>query len=465
MIQQFFTDAFKGKTICLLGFGREGKSTYLALNRYLSSSKIFISDSNAETSQRFISEFGKPDNVTLFCGDNYQQAFAQSEVIFKSPGVSPKSLQKDGAGTDMVFTSQTAVFLEMFRRQIIGVTGTKGKSTTVSLLHHIFSVANRNVLLAGNIGIPPFELLDKIQEETIVIYEMSSHQLENLNISPGTSILLNIFQEHLDHYASYKDYQLAKMNIARWQMPGDVFIYNNASELLRELVCTAAGDGEHYAIHGSPTDRGAWCEGNDLIIRSNEERICIDNLCEDRRLPGRHNLINIAAATLAAHIWGVNADAVKRAVASFEGLAHRLEFVREWQGVKYYNDSISTIPESTIEALKTFPGVETLLLGGFDRGVDYGVLTGYLTQNPVPKLILIGKAGQRIYEELEKQPGKSTTECFLFHDFEAAVEKAVKLGTPGGICLLSPAAASYDMFRNFEERGEKFRQIINRSDK
>ncbi len=462
MIGPYLEHTFASKRVCILGFGREGKSTYRTLRRFVSHCEIIIADSNVNIFRQFSEEFGADANVSFFCGENYTDVLSQCDVILKSPGISPDRILINGAKKKLVFSSQTAVFLELFRKQVIGVTGTKGKSTTVSLLYHIFSAAGRDVVLVGNIGTPPFEMLHRITKETVVVYEMSSHQLQNCNVSPSVAILLNIFQEHLDHYDSYKDYQLAKLNIARWQQVGDIFICNDSLEVIRNLLAEVNCPGTLYSLNqhkeGMP---GVWCDGNDLrITDSRNNTHAIEDLCFKRKLSGQHNLINIAAAALAAHLWGIEERFIQQAVSTFEGLPHRLELVRTCKGVAYYNDSISTIPESTIEAIRTFPGIETLLLGGFDRGIDYSVLMKYLHENPVRNILFIGKAGERMCREMQNIPGNTMESCFLCDNFEEAVVKATNLGTPGGVCLLSPAAASYDMFRNFEERGEKFRQII-----
>ncbi len=461
MVRQYFESNFSGKRVGLLGFGREGISTYKTFREFVPSCKLVILDRNPDLEQRFRQEFGKLHTVELYGGSEYASHLTGCDVVFKSPGVSPLSLQRDGVASGIDFQSQTGVFTRLFRNQIIGVTGTKGKSTTVSLLYHIFRTAGRDALLAGNIGIPPFQLLNQVKPDTTIVYEMSSHQLEGMTVSPGISVLLNIFQEHLDHYSGYREYQLAKMNIARWQQPGDIFIYNSTNNVVQSLVHELHPGGIHYAINGiSEQGNGVSCRNNDLHITRGQKETIINGLCAERKLKGAHNLINIAAAALAASLKGIEEESIRKAVATFEGLPHRLEFVREWKGVKYFNDSISTIPESTIEAIKTFPAVQTLLLGGFDRGVDYSILTDYLAEHPVPVIVFIGKAGERMLKAYQAREKGSSAQVFWYNSFEDAVRKAAEMSREGGVCLLSPAAASYDMFSNFEERGEKFRQII-----
>jgi UDP-N-acetylmuramoyl-L-alanine---L-glutamate ligase len=460
-IQEYFQTKFAGKIICLLGFGREGRSSYRALRKFVPGLTLIVSDSNPLCRNEFINEFGADPNVHFYCGEEFLKPLAQCDIIIKSPGVSLKVLVKLDMSSKI--TSQTEIFLELFREQVIGVTGTKGKSTTVSLLYNIFKNSGKDVLLGGNIGVPPLDFLDQINPETLLVFEMSSHQLENIRVSPQVAVLLNVFQEHLDHYKSYRDYQLAKYNIARWQKPGDIFIWNGKNEILRGLLSEFPVESVQMVIHCHPGDKaGARCQDNHLIIDDGAGEICFENFCHRRKLPGEHNLTNILAAAIAAYTQGVDPEIIRKTTETFDGLPHRLEYIGARNGARFYNDSISTIPESTIEALKTLPDVHTLLLGGFDRGVDYSLLVSYLKDHPVKKTLFIGKAGRRIANELFNPD--DLDKAMIFQDFESAVNTAMSITPAGATCLLSPAAASYDMFKNFEHRGEKFRQMILEKD-
>ncbi len=462
MIREYFEEFFQNKAICLLGFGREGKSTLRILLKFSPSNQIIIADQNPETDSIVKNEFGHQAHLKVVSGENYYLAILMADIIIKSPGISFKSFPDLKVLDGKTITSQTELFLRLFRSQVIGVTGTKGKSTTVTLLYHIFKTAGNDVLLVGNIGIPPFDIIENIRPETIIVFEMSSHQLENSTVSPSVAVLLNIFQEHLDHYPSYRDYQLAKLNIGRWQLPGDFFIYNSANSLVDGLITEFMPQGSLVALNHT-SDDGSFVrfDGNDLIINTAGKRHVLMGLAKNRQLMGQHNLINIAAAGVGAYIMGVDLDVIAQAVSSFKGLPHRLERVGIWNGITFCNDSISTIPEATIEALKTIGNVQTLLLGGYDRGIDYHVLTSYLLENPIQNLLMIGAAGSRMME-LFSAAGvlHNTSLCEHYNDFDAAVNRAVEVTKPNYSCLLSPAAASYDMFKNFEARGEKFRQII-----
>ena len=250
--------------MCILGFGREGQSTYHAIRKVLPELKIQICDQTIP-SQLILDVITMDKNVTFYFGDQYLQQINESDMIVKTPGIPLRVLNHTMLQNKLV--SQTELFLKLYSRQVIGITGTKGKSTTSSLLHHIFSQAGKNVILVGNIGVPPLDLIGEIQEDTIIVFEMSSHQLETCTVSPHVSVLLNIFQEHLDHYDSYRHYQYAKMNIAKWQGRGDYFIFNPLNDIIPGLVDEFSTSAKQWFI-GSQDGAGnkVFCRGDDLVI-------------------------------------------------------------------------------------------------------------------------------------------------------------------------------------------------------
>jgi UDP-N-acetylmuramoyl-L-alanine---L-glutamate ligase len=459
LISEYISSTGNGKRIAILGLGREGRSTFQLLTKYLNDGCLIIADKNPDISN----SISKPGNsgvkLEFFTGENYLEGLKTCDLIIKSPGISLKVLEQ--AEIRVPIVSQTGIFLHLFRRQVIGVTGTKGKSTTVSLIYEILKRSGKKVLLGGNIGVPPFDLIPDLEQDTTVVYEMSSHQLEGIKVSPHIAVLLNIFQEHLDHYNSYLDYQLAKFNIACWQQQGDFFIYNPENPAVNQLVTNFSLSSLQLALDQKTIDlSGVYYEGDDLVIIHNGNKTILENIAHHTSLSGAHNLNNIAAAAVAAHLSGAGKEFILEGVKQFKGLPHRLEKIGIVNGITFINDSISTIPEATIEALKTFPQTQTLLLGGYDRGVEYTGLCRYLKENPVKNIVFIGRAGERIKKEFS---GISTTKDqtnFWFNEFDEAVKKAIEVTLPGQVCLLSPAASSYDMFRNFEERGKKFRQLI-----
>lgn len=401
-----------GKSILILGFGREGKSTYEFIKKYVKYTSLGIADKN---------EIKVPEKV--YFGENYLDAVSEYDVVIKSPGIPFFGIENE----NVLITSQTELLLKANRENIIGITGTKGKSTTTTLIFNILNQAGIDVKLIGNIGVPPLSCLEDINDDTILVCEMSSHQLENLTVSPHIAIILNIFEEHLDHYKSYEDYQLAKVNVFRHQTLDDIVIYNLENELVKDYV-------ERYA------------KGKKMAFPYDYD--------VETALLGEHNKKNIMAARLAVKQFGVNEEDIKRTVKDFSGLAHRLEFVGEFDGVKYYNDSISTIPEATINAINSIKNVNTVIIGGMDRGIHYDDFAVYLGNSNVENIILAYDTGKRIYEKMEND------RAILVKDLEEAVEVAKKVTKKGMACLLSPAAASYGFFKNFEERGDKFKELV-----
>ena len=413
-----------GKRILIAGYGREGRSSHKLIESAAPNATVNIADGN--------------DNIKREAAKGY-------DMIIKSPGI-PSSVF-DGLCNPGTITSQTDLFLQCYSSQTIGITGTKGKSTTTTLLHAVLAAAGRNAILAGNMGIPLFDILPNIGPDTIVVAELSCHQLENIHKAPHIALLLNLYEEHLDHYRSYTDYQNAKLNIATKQQAGDHFYYcRDNADLARRMTSTAtAGSTTAYSLKDIETNSSlGWLATT------------------QRTLVGSHNLSNILATWLIASQMGVGRDCFAQCVATFSPLHHRLEPIGTYGGVTFYNDSISTIPQATIAALEALQQVDTLILGGFDRGIDYTPLANYLAQHRVPNIVYVGQAGRRMKELIEGATAGSGTNSIVEDDYAKIVPWCLRNTTQGGICLLSPAAASYDSFKNFEHRGDTFKQLLEK---
>ena len=441
------------KSCLILGFGREGLSTYQYIRQILPLKKLVVADGNINLD---CSQYANDSNLTFILGDSYLEAIHDFELVIKSPGV---SLQHFEVKETTKISSQTDIFLQLYGNQTIGITGTKGKSTTTSLIFHLLKKQQKPILLAGNMGIPLFNIVDKITPDTFIVCEFSSHQLEYLTQGPHIAIFLNLFEEHLDHYKSYLHYQLAKLNIAIKQNSHDYFIYNSDDEAITKLINTF----EIQSVKLPFSSTHELSEGIYLKSPTTISAPSIDNqfitLNEDLPLKGEHNKKNIMAGSLVAMLLGVSAIDIENGLKTFAPLPHRLEYIGNVKGIEFYNDSISTIPQATIEALNTLPKTETLILGGFDRGIDYSVLIDHLAAHPVSNLIFTGEAGKRMME-MVKNNSKIQSKIFFETEYEAIVDIAFRVTTPGNICLLSPAASSYDRFKNFEYRGDFFRQLI-----
>ena len=404
----------RGKRILILGFGSEGKSTLHFLNKYLPDASVGVADKN-------------PMEGVTHSGEHYLEAIYDYDIVIKTPGISLKDFDTKG----VEITSQTDLFLSQFHHQTIGITGTKGKSTTTSLIYHLLKSSGRDAILTGNIGIPCLDVMEDIKPESIVVYELSAHQLEYVHNSPRVGVLLNVFEEHLDHFGSMMRYKSAKLNIMRHMGEDDIAV-----------------------IHESLLDDAWHLFVNNIVFSLFD----ISEFVDETALPlkGEHNLLNVKAALLACYAYN-NTDCREFVpyLYTFKPLEHRLEPVGTFGGVSFYNDSISTIPQATIEACKALGHVDFLLLGGFDRGIDYSPLVDYLKENPVPHLLFTGKAGKRMMALMD---GKRQTHKY-YNNMEEAFAYIAQYANTGDICLLSPAAASYDQYKNFEERGAKFKAL------
>lgn len=425
---------FAGKKIVILGFGREGKSSYELIRKLCPAQKITIAD------QKMVAV--DDENVELVCGEGYLENLAQYDVIMKSPGVSLKTIETQELTGKI--TSQLELLLQFFRGRTIGVTGTKGKSTTSSLVFKILQDQKVPSMLLGNIGVPVFEHIEEIAEEMTLVLEMSSHQLEFMRHSPNVALLLNVFPEHLDHYRSFADYAQAKCNIFRYQSQNDILLYG-AEGILEEWVQTAAGRKFEVGL-----TQGDVKLADGKVWFGTEE---IYDATARRELAGDYNLLNMMFALGVAKILDLDLKQAAQSVNEFRTLAHRLEFVAERAGVKYYDNAIGTVPAATMAAMQALGDVDTVIVGGMDRGLDYGEFGEFLRNDKVRNVICMPETG----EEIMRLVGEKAvwTETML-----DAVKLAAERTARGKSCLLSPAAASYGRFKNFEEKGDLFQKLV-----
>ncbi len=449
-------DFVSTKKILILGLGREGKSTFFFLRKYFPHKRIVLADQNLNL--RFQKPWNEVVDVDWILGDDYLKSIENAELVFKSPGISLKDIE---IPTKIDISSQTDLFLKLFGNQTIGVTGTKGKSTTASLLFHLLQKMNLQTFLVGNIGLPALEMEAQITNQSWIVYEMSSHQLEFVNHSPHWSVLLNLHQEHLDHYRSYLHYRNAKWNIASHQLQTDFLVAcGDESQVLEDM--------ENQRITSQVMKYG-FDTSNDLYWQPDGnlyfQKIWIGKFdFEEIKLKGLHNYSNILNALLLAKVkFGLDFKSAFELLKDFNPLAHRMEYVGEIAGRKFYNDSISTIPESCIRALQSIPNTSVLILGGMDRGINYDSLIRFLLNYKPLTILLLGEVGRKLLLELSSQQYLGM--LLPVPNFEAAIPLCLEYCNEGEVCLLSPAASSYDQFKNFEDRGNQFKQQIeNHSD-
>lgn len=437
----------KGKRILLLGYGREGQSTWNVLRRLGTFEALDIADLKAPAAV--------PEDGTVWhTGPDYQKCMDDYDVVFKSPGI---VLERPENEYRCSILSQTEVFFQCFRDQIIGITGTKGKSTVTTLLYHLLKQAGMDALLVGNIGIPALDHMEEVKPDTRIVFELSCHQLEYMTVSPHIGILVNIHEEHLDHYGTMEKYVEAKHHIFKNQRPDDILICN-VQCLPEEGTCPsglirAGMDGSGKELDVVQEQDGTW-------VHFRGKSFCIPT--DEIKLLGQHNYFDIGVAYGVCSILGMDDQVFARGLKTYEPLPHRLQYIGEREGVKYYDDSISTICDTTIQALKTLKDTDTVLIGGMDRGIDYRELIEYLSDCPVPHIILMEATGKRIYQEIHKYypEFKNRARLILAEHLEDGVKRARQITRPGTSCVLSPAAASYGIFRNFEERGETFSRLV-----
>ncbi len=449
-------EIFEGKSVLILGYGLEGKSSYKFLDTHFPGIDIGIADKNVSLSDKI--PFAA--NVMFHGGMNYLSVLNNYDLILKSPGVKlPDEFAKNYRSK---IQSQTNIFLNIHRDKTIGITGTKGKSTTASLCACLLGNDTFSVSLIGNIGNPPFDsMLD--EEIDYFVFELSAHQLEFVTNSPHIAVLLNVFAEHLDYFSDISSYTNAKLNIARYQRSGDTFIFNKDTVLMPEAAGYKEIRSERIAVNPDTLEmisKKHACQKEHTI--QSEDSIYIDALRKNLLLLGHHNLFNTVIAAKIAEFKCRDKQSILLALSEFRGLKHRLESIGLVKGVIYYNDSISTVPESTIMAVESLGKVHTLLLGGYDRGIDYYDLIEYVYRSDIKEVVFFGPAGKRMASIIPalNDSRASVHRCEHFKD---AVNKAIRITPKKGICLLSPAASSYDEFKNFAERGNMFKELVMNS--
>lgn len=456
----YIVNAIKGKKIVILGFGKEGISTYRFIRKHFPDMPLTVADANPNLKT---DDF--PDKKLKFVkGPGYDQDLNQYDLIFKTPGISFNNVNY-WIDTERI-TSQTNLFLEAYHKQVVGVTGTKGKSTTSSLIYHLLKSAGKDTILAGNIGVPFFNIIEQMTEETIVVAELSAHQLEFIKRSPDYAVLLNIYQEHLDHFNSFNNYQIAKINITKFQDDRQFLVYNGDDEHIPGLIKSYHLNRDRV-IFGTQSHDGPYasCHDNHIFFAISGHVEDEYDLTYYRNLPGSHNYYNIMAAMAICRKLGLAHNQILEGLSTFKGLPNRIEYVGRYNNITFYNDSISTIPEATIAAVKALRKVETLILGGHDRGIEYGQLLDFFKENPVPNIAFTGPAGERMLNEWKALQNPLPDNYILENDFRKIVDFAFEKTNENKIVLLSPAAASYDQFKNFEERGRIFKQYIEEKSK
>lgn len=374
------------------------------------------------------------------------------DIIFRSPSILPtrKELviaKEEGA----VITSEIRELLHLAPCKVIGVTGSDGKTTTTTLINEILKANSYHTFLGGNIGTPLFTKLSEMKKEDIIVLELSSFQLMDMDISPDISIITNIAENHLDIHSSFEEYIDAKKNIFKYQDNKGILITNADNEITNKFK----GNGETRYFSRSKQTNYFYTDGT--YIYYNGKKILNKN---DIKLRGIHNLENIATA-LTAVIDLIDLNKSIEVIKNFNGVEHRLEFVREINNVKWYNDSVSSSPTRTIAGLYSYDENIVLIAGGYDKHLDYTNIAKPILDK-VTKLILMGDTKEKIYNAVTTSVMNPNIEIYKCNTLQEVVDKAKEVAIPGEIVLFSPASASFDMFKNFADRGNQFKDLVNK---
>lgn len=396
----------KGKKVYLLGYGIEGKATEAFLKTVLQDIEIGIGD--------------------LSMNESYLEEQSKYDIAIRSPGI-PKKL------VTIPYTTATNLFFSEVKGKTIGITGTKGKSTTASLIYEILKEAGEKVRLAGNIGTPMLEqLLENNEEDTTWVLELSSYMLDDIEYSPDISVVVSLYGDHQDYHNGLENYHNAKRNIIKYADSDDIFIYNPKFTALEEWA------------------RNAICKSTPYMAFEINDGQSL--------LQGEHNKQNIQAAVTVAKQFNIDDDVIYHALKTFKPLRHRLENVGIYKGIIFYDDAISTTPESTIQAINAIPDVATVFLGGLDRGYDFTPLINTLIEKQIQNFVFFPDSGKTMKQMLEaKNHQFQSIETSSMAD---AVQFAYAHTPENMVCLLSTASPSYSVWKNFEEKGDQFQQYV-----
>jgi len=401
-----------GKKILILGMGKEGVDSFYFFKKNINYKRLSLADIVSvnnlnEEAKKIVTEGG----VRFYGGVDYLDSVSDYDVIVKSPGIPLSGIKiKD----NQIITSQSDIFLSSCKDTVIGVTGTKGKSTLCTLLHEILKKANFSSVLVGNVGVPALSRLPLKRTGNIFIYELSSFQLQTVTKSPHIAVILNIYKDHLDHHVDFEDYISSKEKITAFQKKDDYLFFNKNDKIVSKIA------------KKSIAKKVSFKEADTLPYKIMD-------------------------------IFGIDKKTVDDVLQSFEGLEHRREYVGMYKGVEFYNDSASTIPEATVKAIDSLPRVGTLIIGGSDKGADLNILVNKINKSSIENIVILKRTPKEVGSSIDK-----SKQVFFAKDMQEAVNYAFKNTKKGKKCLLSPGFASFNMFKSYKQRGECYKKIIRK---
>lgn len=443
-----------GKRIGVAGFGQEGQALVAYLKRHGHNPVLFDRNENIQT-----------ESLKTFLGKDYLAHLDQVDILFRSPGIwrlAPELLTAEKQG--LVITSQVQWFFDNCPTPIIGITGTKGKGTTASIIYHLLQPGSKRVVLTGNIGQDqPVDLLGNISKDDLVVYELSSFQLQDLTKSPHIAVILMVTEDHLDIHASVDEYHHAKEAISKFQSGADFTIINDDFEISKNIGQRGTGQ-KYYFSRQREVNNGAFVQGSELVIKkSGREQFRID--LTHTNLRGEFNRDNIAAGVLAAWLAGASPDQIKQQLPSFvQTLPHRLQHLPDQSGIQFYDDSISTVPHTTAAAITAFTEPLILIIGGADKGLSPEPLVqGVVGAKNIKAVVTIGTTGPILAEALRRQNfGGQILE--RASNMEQAMRQIKQIAKTGDLVLLSPGYYSFDWYSNYKERGLEFARLAKQWD-
>ena len=474
-----FNKKLQSSKIAVIGLGVSN----IPLIKYLkdlNANVVVFDKRNIEKIDNHIIKYLRENNIVGNFGENYLENLKGFDIIFRSPSCRPDTQELlDEKKRGAIITSEIEMVVKLCPGKVIGITGSDGKTTTTSLIYEILKKVNYSCYLGGNIGTPLFDKLPDMKKEDIIVLELSSFQLMDMEVSPNISVITNITPNHLDIHKSYEEYIDSKKNIFKFQTENDILVLNYNNEIVKNFEKEAKGKVVFFSKEDK-LENGVMF--NDDIIKYAENGIRRQLLnVKDVKLRGKHNYENICTAIAATYTLA-DFDVIVEAVKEFKGVEHRLEFVKNINGVKWYNDSIGSSPTRTIAGLRAFEEDIILIAGGYDKHLDYEPLAVPILEK-VSTLILLGQTAKKIENsvknEIEKLNGEIYEEnnyqilkynlnkeekvikLYMVNSLEETVEIANKEATDKDVVLFSPASASFDMFKNFMERGEKFKNLVN----
>jgi UDP-N-acetylmuramoylalanine--D-glutamate ligase len=443
---------WQGLKVAVLGYGVEGQSSVAYL---LSKGAEVVVYDDKPVAAFDLPEYG--DRVQWRLGDRAFADIDQCDWIIRSPGVPLTHAGLEDVNPNKM-TSQVEIFLTQWRDQCVGVTGSKGKGTTVTLLAHLLQSVGHKVVVVGNIGRPVLDLLDEMDDQTIAVLELSSFQLQDIRVSPALAIMLMITPEHLNYHGDVLAYVEAKWQLLHWQGPQDQAIINIDYELSAGMAKQAPGRVWSISHHSS---KGALIENNTVMVNIQQSEVLA--VLDELPLRGRHNLENVAAAGLAGYYLGLSVSTMRQALFSYQPLPHHLTLVHKTADLEFYDDSFATTPEAAAAAITSFDQPLAVIVGGSDKGSDYWPLIETLTRYPHLKgVVAIGEVGPLIAQQLRNE-GLTTPICEglqCMSDMVAAASEQVQQG----VVLLSPAAASFGLFKDYKDRGNQFTQAAKNNE-